>query len=214
MKKEEVDVKQKILEVAKQIFNRKDYHETVTDEIAKEANVAKGTVFFYFKSKDNLFKEIMFSLYEDVKKIVKETIEDYSLPPLKRLKLLYDRYIDFNIKNMHLMMTLRKEMTKTESIIKEELVPKFSEIVQLIKVLVEEMFARKILKRRHTEIDLENIISGMLLAIGTAVVSMVMFIKDNKEFEHIKELFWEILLHGILEEDVSLEMLYFGTEKT
>ena len=57
MKKKEL--KCKIIKVAKEFLNKKDYHEVVVDEIAKKAGVAKGTIFFYFKTKENFIKDTL-----------------------------------------------------------------------------------------------------------------------------------------------------------
>ncbi|MCX7716764.1 MAG: TetR/AcrR family transcriptional regulator, partial [Endomicrobia bacterium] len=55
----------KIIQAGKDILNKKDYYEAVVEEIAQLAGVAKGTVFFYFKTKENLFREILFSLVDE-----------------------------------------------------------------------------------------------------------------------------------------------------
>lgn len=52
--------KAKILEVALRLFNDLGYHETTLDEVAKQADIAKGSLYLYFKSKDDLFIQCMF----------------------------------------------------------------------------------------------------------------------------------------------------------
>ena len=44
-----------ILDAAAEVFSRKDFHEVLTDEIAAEAGVGKGTIYRYFRSKDDLY---------------------------------------------------------------------------------------------------------------------------------------------------------------
>ncbi len=52
--------KQKIiLNAALSVFARKGFNGALIDDIAKEANIAKGTIYQYFKSKDDLFFESM-----------------------------------------------------------------------------------------------------------------------------------------------------------
>jgi AcrR family transcriptional regulator len=55
-----LDKKQKnrrhqILEAAIKLFTELGFHETKLDEVAQMAGVAKGTLYLYFKSKDDLF---------------------------------------------------------------------------------------------------------------------------------------------------------------
>lgn len=54
------DKKKKILEVALRLFTGLGYHETKLDEVAKQADIAKGTLYLYFKGKEDLFIQCMF----------------------------------------------------------------------------------------------------------------------------------------------------------
>lgn len=47
--------KRRILEAARRILIQRDFQDIVLDDVAKAAGVAKGTLFLYFKSKDELF---------------------------------------------------------------------------------------------------------------------------------------------------------------
>jgi TetR/AcrR family fatty acid metabolism transcriptional regulator len=49
------DKRNKIINAALEIFTEQGFHNTRLDDIAKEANVAKGTLYLYFKSKEDLF---------------------------------------------------------------------------------------------------------------------------------------------------------------
>ena len=56
------DKKERILETALKLFARKGFHSTSMQEIAEESNVAKGSLYTYFQSKDDLLYSI-FSKY-------------------------------------------------------------------------------------------------------------------------------------------------------
>src|ERR1017187_387677 len=51
--------KKKIIESASILFSRKSYHEVMMEEVAKLASIAKGTVYNYFSSKEELYFSIM-----------------------------------------------------------------------------------------------------------------------------------------------------------
>lgn len=53
---------QKILESAISIFSDKGYNGTTTNEIAKKAGVAEGTIFRYFKTKKDILSSILVHL--------------------------------------------------------------------------------------------------------------------------------------------------------
>ena len=53
--------RERILESALSVFARKGFYNAKVSEIAQAAGVADGTIYLYFKSKDNL----LISLFED-----------------------------------------------------------------------------------------------------------------------------------------------------
>ncbi len=54
-----MDKRKAVLDAAMIVFSRNGFHETHVDEIAETAGVAKGTVYRYFKSKEDILKEII-----------------------------------------------------------------------------------------------------------------------------------------------------------
>lgn len=51
--------KRLIFKAAIKVFSQNGYNGTTMDDIAKEANVAKGTLYYHFKSKEEIFKFII-----------------------------------------------------------------------------------------------------------------------------------------------------------
>lgn len=64
-----------ILEAARRIFARLSYAATNVEEIAKEAGMAKGTVYLYFKSKEEILAAVLAS---DLKCLIDKTIDGMS----------------------------------------------------------------------------------------------------------------------------------------
>jgi AcrR family transcriptional regulator len=55
----EVKTKEKIIEVADKLFGKFGFYKTSMDEIAKIARKAKGSLYYHFASKEELFKEVL-----------------------------------------------------------------------------------------------------------------------------------------------------------
>ena len=53
------ETRNKILSVATKLFSRFGFHKTSMDEIAKIARKAKGSLYYHFASKEELFKEVV-----------------------------------------------------------------------------------------------------------------------------------------------------------
>ncbi len=64
-----------VLDAAGRIFAARGYSATNVEEIAKEAGMAKGTIYLYFKSKEEIFAEV---LGRDLQALTDRTIEAMS----------------------------------------------------------------------------------------------------------------------------------------
>jgi len=58
--------KKEVMNAAKKIFFQKGYPNTSIEEIAQAARVSKGTIYLYFKSKDELYLSLMFPTLEEL----------------------------------------------------------------------------------------------------------------------------------------------------
>ena len=54
-----INTKEKILETALELFCKKGYYNTTTNEIAQKAQVSIGSLYSYFEDKDTIFFEIL-----------------------------------------------------------------------------------------------------------------------------------------------------------
>ncbi len=54
-----IRAKKRIVEAAITVFAKKGYHQTKMSDIAKEVGVSKGTLYQYFKSKEELFEAVV-----------------------------------------------------------------------------------------------------------------------------------------------------------
>ncbi len=77
--------KEKILRAATKLFGKKGFTETTMEMIAKEAKIGKSTIFYYFKSKEEILGKIMEqSVIEVHNNLIK--IVDSSVNPREKLK--------------------------------------------------------------------------------------------------------------------------------
>ena len=67
--------KKQILDCALHLFGKNGYYQTQISDILQAANVSRGTIYQYFKNKDDIFGAILEILYADWKKILSD------LPP-------------------------------------------------------------------------------------------------------------------------------------
>lgn len=70
-----LDRKQQIIDAATKSFSLFGYKATTMDQVAKIANVGKGTIYTFFKNKEELFDEIINSLIHEMKLAADEAID-------------------------------------------------------------------------------------------------------------------------------------------
>ncbi|MEN6327452.1 MAG: TetR/AcrR family transcriptional regulator [Syntrophomonas sp.] len=83
-----------IIEAAVQVFSSKGYHNTRMEEIANVAGIGKGTIYEYFKSKLQLFQEMLgdgLRVYYD--NFDPENMEQ--MPVAERLRMIFETHIRF-----------------------------------------------------------------------------------------------------------------------
>ena len=71
----EKDVKNLIVESATKYFSKYGFHKTTMDEIANHIHKAKGVLYYYFKSKEELFNEVLKKELSDVKTELSKIID-------------------------------------------------------------------------------------------------------------------------------------------
>ena len=94
-----------ILEAARRVMARYGMQGTTVDRVAEEAKVAKGTIYLYFQSKDEL---VHAAVLEGLREMVAETVrsDDPSMPPLDRIRNLIRAQYRIQASNQDFLKTL------------------------------------------------------------------------------------------------------------
>jgi len=94
-----------ILEAARRVMARYGMQGTTVDRVAEEAKVAKGTIYLYFQSKDEL---VHAAVLEGLREMVAETVrsDDSSMPPLDRIRNLILAQYRIQASNQDFLKTL------------------------------------------------------------------------------------------------------------
>ena len=81
----EIEIRNLIIESATKYFSKYGFHKTTMDEIARNIHKAKGALYYYFKSKEELFNEVLKKELGNVKKELTE-ITGSDKDPITQLK--------------------------------------------------------------------------------------------------------------------------------
>ncbi|HEY2812069.1 MAG TPA: TetR/AcrR family transcriptional regulator [Acidimicrobiales bacterium] len=84
-----------LLDAAEEVFGRKGFHETTLKEVAELAEFSVGSVYSFFESKDDLFRQIFVRRGEEFMPSIHKILDDESAEPVAQLHDLIDFEIGF-----------------------------------------------------------------------------------------------------------------------
>jgi len=97
-----MEKKNAIINSARILFARYGYNKTSVDEIARKSHIAKSTIYSYFRSKEDIFKEVIYQesriLYEEINNAIckesnpSEKLRAYVITKMKYLKKMVNYY--------------------------------------------------------------------------------------------------------------------------
>jgi len=137
--KEYHERKNEILDVAQELFFSKGYKQTSIESIIKKIGVAKGTIYYYFKSKEDLMDKLVKRMANQILIEVKKITERTDLDALTKLNKAYITTRNVKLENIELIKLYLKVLYKDENIMLrhkiymsnvELLVPEFAKIIQ------------------------------------------------------------------------------------
>jgi TetR/AcrR family transcriptional regulator len=186
-----IDRRKLIVDAAAQSFALFGYKATTMDQVAKIANVGKGTIYTFFTNKEQLFDEIMIGLIKDMKQLADEEY-DADKTFFDNLNRILYKLLDFRERH--------QLATKMIHEVRDMGTPKAIEGLNKIEAAILSYIQIKI----RSAID-----KGELKACDTEVTAFVMlklYIALASEWQHshpalekdkITELFQQYLMKGL-----------------
>ena len=156
--------KRSIILAANEIFSRDGYFKTKVEEIAKAADVGKGTIYEYFNSKDELFLLVFNTFKENVLSRF-WIILDLDVSAIEKLKrfaqITAEIHFDPNL-NMNILIQFRSECinrindTEFKNILREY----YEEIGALLSKIIGEGIDEGLIKPVDKELISQNYIAA------------------------------------------------------
>jgi len=158
-----------IIQAALKIFSSKGYDPTMIEEVAHEAGIAKGTLYLYFKDKEDLFYSTIMSVIEDLAKIIDEKItrDMNPLEALRKLALIQLEYFSRNRNFFNIYLTiLNYNLLSNYTRLFDSLIEKGGELFNFESALIErgkkEGLVRKDVITEDIVTSFQGIVSEMI----------------------------------------------------
>jgi TetR/AcrR family fatty acid metabolism transcriptional regulator len=127
--------RERILKAATQVFARYGFYKSKIAEIAKRANVADGTIYLYFKNKDDL----LISLFEDeMNKVILTMREQVNKAEgfENKIRTFIQVHLDLVSRNKELAEVLQIELRQSHKFMKEYMGTKLNDYLNIISGII------------------------------------------------------------------------------
>ncbi len=101
----EQEKREMIIDAAKRVVSEKGFSRATLDEIAQLAGVAKGTIYLYFDSKEDLFSSLVLVMHDRLVTRLKKATENLS-GAWEKVKGITYAFIDFMEKNRDVYLSM------------------------------------------------------------------------------------------------------------
>ncbi len=106
--------RQEILAAARKVFAMRGFKDATIDEIAEKAEFGKATLYHYFSTKEEMFREVMQDGFAQMVELTREEL-DREGPPRELLRHFGERFLRHLYENADLFSLYMREMTKVQS---------------------------------------------------------------------------------------------------
>ena len=187
------DKRARILKAAVKVFAQRGFYNAKVSQIAKHAGIADGTIYLYFKNKD----EILISIFEEemAKFIFKVRKKIESEPGIKgKLRIFVKTHLNFVKKNPKLAQVFQLELRQSNKFIKEYAGSKLKEYLNVAGDIFEEGQRQGIIRKDIHPGLMKRALFGSLDEVATHWVLM----KNGKyDLEKSAEQIADIFISGI-----------------
>ncbi len=103
-----ISKREEILEAASRVFAEKEFHEVLIDDVAALAGVGKGTVYRYFRTKEELYFETILQAFDDLYALLVKT-SSKEVSATGRLERIARETLQFSWQRRHLFSLLQSD---------------------------------------------------------------------------------------------------------
>jgi len=186
LEREKLNRKQSILQAARELFIQNGYHDTKLEDIAQRAEFGKGTIYNYFRNKEELFYGIIDQSMNEILQLAQSSIQATAGGAREKLTAYAKVFIEYAHENsdlFHLVMREIRSLTSDESQVKIQQIMKYVRNVwEIIAQPIDKEIQEGKLKS-HDAIKLAALFDSMLRLFCLNMHGSFQFFKDDTNDE-------------------------------
>jgi TetR/AcrR family transcriptional regulator, fatty acid metabolism regulator protein len=129
--------RERILQSAMRVFASKGFYGAKVSDIAEDAGVADGTIYLYFKSKDDLLISLFEEQMERVNAELARAMEGVRSAP-EKLRSFIHAYMELVAANRHAAEVITIELRQSAKFMKEYRNPRFAEFLKALAAVIDD----------------------------------------------------------------------------
>ncbi len=166
--------KSKIVEAARIVFGKRGYHDSTMDDVAQEVGVSKGALYSYFKSKEDLLKEISLQGHQRLRTILNETGTCNNLEEaLERVYTMITEKYQGNLHTQFEIVALSSHDEKIQKIVFED----YQKDIGAVEGFVEEKKKQGVMR---TDVE-ARVLAELFTALYMGTLAKLLIGCPNKE---------------------------------
>jgi AcrR family transcriptional regulator len=99
--------RKRILATAAELFAAQPYHKVLLSDVAEAAGVGKGTLYIYFKSKDDLYLSVLYSGFDQLVAELQRRLDQGRSGPWENLETAVSEIVRFAFRNPYMFELMR-----------------------------------------------------------------------------------------------------------
>lgn len=173
--KEAEERKNEILDTAERLFSTKGYDDTSTADILNEIGIARGTLYYHFKSKEEILDAMIDRMAKGLAGKAKKILSEKDTPVLLRFT---EMMLSLKVDDRSVGYELLEEAHKPQNALMHQKMQKsvLSEICPLITALIQEGIVQGICRTDYPE----EVAEMTLLYANTAFDDLMEYGEDEK----------------------------------
>ncbi len=188
----------RIIDAAFQLFSTRNYYEVMIDDVAKLASIAKGTVYNYFSSKEELYFSIMRLRMEKLLTSLKNNIANETSIINSLHSYVLHLYM-FMMKYRSFFLIYRKETLKAENEICAEIVFMETELRSLLQNLIDQGIKEGYFRNFEDQYAVDLTLGAINGAIARGIEKSF----SEEQITAERENLFEFILQGLLSSNGS-----------
>lgn len=179
-----------ILKAAEALFAKRPFHEVTLDQVAARAKIGKGTLYIYFRSKEDLYvgliSEAFTQLLERMREHCGRPVAGAGASSMQQLEFLVEELVLFSTARPHMYRLVRTLLPKRCEI---EIRPLRGQIVSLLREAIESGIRCGEMRDAHPEMTAQYIMGAMR--------GVVVFTPDHPDAREVTKHIMQVFGSGL-----------------